>query len=196
MSAATQASGPARIGPNAITRVAQALTESVGPDGARDVFTRASLAPYLSAPPEAMVPEDEVARLHAALAETPGLHGPAIARRAGTLTADYLLAHRLPKPVQALLRALPARWAAHALIMAIRRNAWTFCGSASFVGAGGRPTRVTIAGGLLAGAGAAEVSAAFHAAVFERLFQALVTPQARANERLADDTLIIVIDWA
>ncbi len=31
-----------------------------------------------------------------------------VARDAGVATAEYLLAHRIPKPVQALLRVLPA----------------------------------------------------------------------------------------
>jgi divinyl protochlorophyllide a 8-vinyl-reductase len=56
--------------------------------------------------------------------------GPAmaaeVARDAGLRTADYLLANRIPKPVQVLLKHLPAPLAARVLLSAIRRHAWTF----------------------------------------------------------------------
>jgi hypothetical protein len=66
-----------------------------------------------------------------------------VARSAGRRTADYLLAHRIPKPVQALLKALPARLAARVLLSAIARHAWTFAGSGVFsasTGARARPS--------------------------------------------------------
>jgi len=52
------AASPARIGPNAITRVAEALNARFG--SAVDVFADAGLAHYLAAPPEQMVDEREV----------------------------------------------------------------------------------------------------------------------------------------
>ncbi|MFG5410971.1 V4R domain-containing protein [Piscinibacter sakaiensis] len=56
-----------RIGPNAITRLAEALVGHGGPALAAEVFGQAGLARHLRRPPDTMVPEDEACRLHAAL---------------------------------------------------------------------------------------------------------------------------------
>jgi divinyl protochlorophyllide a 8-vinyl-reductase len=131
MVSATPVAG--RIGPNAITRVAEALTAHGGNALTASVFARAGLARYLDTPPEAMVDEAEVARLHRALAaRLQRADGVAIARDAGRRTADYLLARRIPRPAQWLLRLLPRRLAAGILVDAIAKHAWTFAGSGEF----------------------------------------------------------------
>ncbi len=48
----------ARIGPNAVTRVAEALRAHAGDAATAALFGRAGLAAYIARPPEAMVPED------------------------------------------------------------------------------------------------------------------------------------------
>jgi divinyl protochlorophyllide a 8-vinyl-reductase len=172
------------IGPNAITRVAEVLPGLIGERETRAVFERARLAGYLQAPPQSMVDEAEVTRLHQTLRDALG--GPLaglVARQAGQRTADYLLAHRIPKPVQALLQQLPAPWAARLLLQAIRRHAWTFAGSGEFTARAGRPVVLTIRGNPLCKGVVSDAPACdFYAATFERLFRALVHRDARAVE--------------
>jgi divinyl protochlorophyllide a 8-vinyl-reductase len=173
------AAAPARIGPNAVTRLAEALEAAVGSGGAEGVFRRAGLAHRLRAPPERMVAEEEVIALHAALrASLPAAQAEAIAADAGRRTARYLLCHRIPRVMRALLPRLPARLAALVLLRAVGRHAWTFAGSGRFAVLPGRPVRFSIAGGPLAREPAAAPACAYYAATFEGLFRALVHPAA------------------
>ena len=173
-----------RIGPNAITRLAEVLPALVGSTATQRLFEHAGLATYLATPPEQMVDEAEVTRLHRTLRND---FGPALAaeaaRQAGSRTADYLLAHRIPKPVQALLKALPAPLAARVLLAAIRRHAWTFAGSGSFTAVAGQPVVLTIRHNPLCKGLSADAPACdFYAAVFERLFRVLVHAGATVAE--------------
>ncbi len=127
----------ARIGPNAITRVAEALRSQRGEAATQQLFAVAGLSHHLDRPPERMVAEADVIALHAALRQLPGWR--LIARDAGQRTAGYLLAHRIPRPVRLLLRLLPARLAAQLLAGAIARHAWTFAGSGRFAVHAGTP---------------------------------------------------------
>jgi divinyl protochlorophyllide a 8-vinyl-reductase len=181
---------PARIGPNAIVRVAEAVRAQASEEAAARLFLRAGLADYLTHPPHHMVDEREVAALHRALREAfDGEHARRLSRSAGERTGAYLLAHRIPWPVQVLLRLLPPPLAARMLLSAIRRHAWTFAGSGRFSATAGRPVRLTIAGNpLCRGEHAAEPVCAYYAASFERLFRALVHPQATVVETACEAT--------
>jgi divinyl protochlorophyllide a 8-vinyl-reductase len=174
----------AAIGPNAITRVAEVLPKFVGRDIATHIFELAGLAHYLHAPPQNMVDEQEVMRLHAMLRQALG--GPLaqrVAHSAGVRTAEYLLARRIPKAVQAILKCLPACLAARVLLAAIRRHSWTFSGSGVFEAQAGVPVVLTIKNNPLCRRMAAEAPAcSYYAATFEHLFQRLVHPKARVLE--------------
>lgn len=174
----------ARIGPNAITRVAEVMRERFGPRGADAVFAGAGLARYLDAPPERMVDEAEVARLHGRLRETLGIdEARRIGRAAGQRTGGYLLAHRIPRVVQRLLRVLPAPLAARILLAAIGRHAWTFAGSGRFRVLHGAPLLLFIEGNPLCRAVRAdEPLCDFYAATFEHLFRTLVHPGSQVRE--------------
>lgn len=180
----------ARIGPNAILRIAEALRasrwagDSDGETLCRRVFARAALEHRLRVPPEDMVPQREVQRLHAALrAELGPARSAAVSAQAGRRTAAYLLAHRIPQPVQRLLKLLPAGWAARLLLRAIRRHAWTFAGSGEFSARAGHPMVLTLRHNPLCEGLRSEAPAcSYYAATFEALFQALVHPQARVQE--------------
>ncbi len=162
----TAPASAARIGPNAITRVAEALG-GAAPARAAAVFAVAGLAHYLRAPPEAMVDEHEVVRLHRALR---GVLGKREARR-------------IPAVARGVLRALPAVLAAPLLLAAIGRHAWTFAGSGRFTATAGRPATLAIAGNpLCRGAAADEPLCDYYAATFERLFRALVRSDASVVE--------------
>jgi len=173
-----------RIGPNAIVRVAEALPARIGAAATHAVFEAAGLAHYLRTPPASMVDEAEVRRLHEALRRELGLPlAREVAREAGSRTARYLLAHRIPRLAQRVLKLLPAPVAARALLAAIGRHAWTFAGSGAFSAHAGHPTVLTIRGnpmceGLQADAPACD----FYAATFEGLFSALVHPASQVIE--------------
>jgi divinyl protochlorophyllide a 8-vinyl-reductase len=180
----TESARIARIGPNAITRMAEALAGDVGAVKTMQLFAKAGLAHHLAELPRDMVDEREVIALHQVVRNELGLDRAArVSRAAGALTGDYLLAQRIPKPAQALLRILPRSLAARALLAAIGRNAWTFVGSGTFRAEFGRTVRITIANSpLCRGAQAAAPLCDFYAATFERLFRALVDPHASVTE--------------
>jgi divinyl protochlorophyllide a 8-vinyl-reductase len=173
-----------RIGPNAITRVAEVLRERLGDAAAQRLFGRAGLRPYLAQPPEAMVDEAEVTRLHQVLRESLGpTQARQVAREAGTRTARYLLAHRIPRPAQAVLKRLPAALAAPALLSAIGRHSWTFAGSGSFRSQAGHPVVLSITHNpMCRGATLPEPGCDFYAATFEHLFRVLVHPSSTVVE--------------
>jgi divinyl protochlorophyllide a 8-vinyl-reductase len=173
-----------RIGPNAITRVAEVLPARVGSSATRELFERAGLLRHLQQPPQQMVEEAEVRQLHHALRQTLGAaQARDVAAAAGRATADYLLAHRIPRPLQRVLRQLPAGLSARLLLAAIARNAWTFVGSGVFTARVGRPVVLTIRHNPLCQDLQADTPACdFYAATFERLFQVLVHRRSRVRE--------------
>jgi divinyl protochlorophyllide a 8-vinyl-reductase len=181
---ATALGGPAgRIGPNAVTRVAEVLVERFGSAPAARVFGAAGLAAYLDAPPTAMVDQEDVIRLHRALRTALGPAARGIAQAAGERTGDYVHDHRIPRPVRALLAALPAPLAARLLLAAITRHAWTFAGSGVFRVESTAPVRLSIRGNpLCRDLTADEPQCDYYAATFERLFVRLVSPRARVRE--------------
>lgn len=172
-----------RIGPNAITRVADALRASGGEALARREFAAAGLSGYLATPPAAMVDEEEVVRLHRVLRTDLGAGSIAIARAAGIATADYLLEHRIPHAFQLLLRVLPRRLAGRLLLTAIARHAWTFTGSGRFRIIAGAALGFEITDSPLSRvAREAQPACDYYAATFERLFRCLVCPEAAVVE--------------
>jgi divinyl protochlorophyllide a 8-vinyl-reductase len=178
----------ARIGPNAIIQLAAALDAAGAGALCTAIFTALGMSAWLDEPPRDMVDERKVARLHQAVRRA-SPDAEAIMRDAGRRTADYLLAHRIPRLVQIILKRLPPRLAAIVLVSAIRRNAWTFAGSGVFKARSGRPTVFEIADNpICAGETAPAPVCAWHAAVFERLFQVLVSPRARTRETRCEAT--------
>jgi divinyl protochlorophyllide a 8-vinyl-reductase len=184
----------ARIGPNAIVQLANALRDAAGDAAVARLFRAANLTRLLAHMPDTMVDEADVVRLHhALLREWPATEARQLARDAGRRTGDYLLGHRIPMPVQRLLRVLPASVAASVLMRAITRHAWTFAGSGRFsahlpdnTGAPSNAARwlLTIQGNPLC-RGLPELdhpACDYYAATFERLIVALVHPRASVVE--------------
>lgn len=176
--------GAARIGPNAIIRMAEALQEQGGRETMEKVFRKAGLVRYVDDLPEQMVDEAEVTALHQALrAELSGEGARAASLRAGALTGDYLLANRIPRAAQLVLKLLPASVASRILLQAIGKNAWTFSGSGEFSARSGYPVSVAVAGcPICRGANARENLCDYYAATFERLYVVLVSPRAKVRE--------------
>ena len=172
------APGETLIGPNAVTQLGAALASARGMTALTRVFGAAGLSHYVGAAPQAMIPEREaVAALRALRIELPA-DAEAIAVNAGLRTGAYLLAHRIPKAAQIILKALPARLAASLFLRAIAAHAWTFSGSGRF------SARMSARGCVLeiAANPLAANPCARHRGVFTRLFTALIEPQAQVDE--------------
>ncbi|MEJ1159109.1 bacteriochlorophyll 4-vinyl reductase [Prosthecomicrobium sp. N25] len=175
---------PGLVGPNAITRMDEALAALRGPILRDRVFAAAGLSHLVRTPPTAMVDEGDVAGLHRALRAVLGpAEGQRISAEAGQLTGDYLLAHRIPRPARALLRALPRPLAARLLVRAIARHAWTFAGSGSFSFRFAPSLELTIAGSPVCRlVDDGEMACAYSAATFERVFGAILGPRVQVTE--------------
>ena len=170
----------ARIGPNAILQHLPVLDARIGERLRAALLYRAEV----TEPPadSGMIPEAEVARLHHAVRLFLPDRAAEIQRAAGLATGDYILAHRIPRAAQAVIRALPAWLGARLLTMAIAKHAWTFVGSGRFRVLGHNPLRIEIAQNPLAIGPADAPICDWHAAVFERLFSRLVWPHVRVEE--------------
>jgi divinyl protochlorophyllide a 8-vinyl-reductase len=174
----------ADIGPNAVIQLIHALNAAGLDQAAATIFASASAGDWLKQEPTAMVDERRVAVLHQSVRRmlSPAEAGVVLAD-AGRRTADYILANRIPKFAQTILKLLPAPLAARLLTKAITAHAWTFAGSGRFSGAAGRPTIFEIAANpLCANEHAERPVCVWHAAVFQRLFQVLVSPNTRVVE--------------
>ena len=173
---------PGRIGPNAILQLIPVL-ERVGGRDLRDrLFAEAGVF-HLPEGGAGLIDEGPVARVQQEMRRQMPALAPALAWEAGTRTADYILAHRIPKPAQRVLKALPVPLSAPLLSKAIARNAWTFAGSGRFRLAAARPPVFEIADNpVVRGETAPGPICHWHAAVFERLFRTLVHPGAQVSE--------------
>lgn len=163
------------VGPNAILQLRAPLLARGGEDLVNDMLRAAGLT---TMPSEAgMIDETLAARAHAALPSL--VPDPSrVAHEAGTATAQYILAHRIPKTAQRVLRRLPAKLATPLLTRAIARHAWTFSGSGTFNVVCRRPLILEILQNPLHGAN----SCCWHIAVFETLYQTLADPRIKVTE--------------
>lgn len=180
----------ARIGPNAITQLHTVLLRERGAAETRAIFDAAGIPGYLDDPPEAMVDEREVARLHAEVrSRFPPETACALMHSAGDATGDYILANRIPPSVAWLLRRLPARWSSRLLAGAIAKHAWTFAGSGEFSVAQQNRAGEGIAIAEIRGNPVVALDrsdhpiCAWHAAVFDKLYRDLVCDRTGVVER-------------
>lgn len=174
-----------RIGPNAIIQTAAALRERVG-DGRATALMQGATGRTFDAMPDDMVEEAEVIQLvHALQGDLDPALFEAVMRDAGRRTADYLIAHRIPRVAQRLMRILPAPLALRVLLQGIMRHTWTFAGTArvSLLRRGGRPPLLVLERcPMCRGLHATTPSCHFYAATLERLLQQLVSPNASVVE--------------
>jgi len=167
------------IGPNAVLQLLPILDGLGGADRRRATLAAAGI---LEVPDgRSMIPETDAARLHHQLRLEEPRIAAALTAQAGRATADYILRHRIPKPVQWVLRSLPTPAAARLLSRAIARHAWTFVGSGRLHVAS--PWIYEIEGNpLIEGEISETCLCSWHSAVFSRLYQALVTGQIECTE--------------
>ena len=165
-----------KIGPNSIIQTIAALREAYGPVESSAILVRGGSADLLDRMPTAMVDEREFHSLARLLVDQIGdEHAGHILKRAGQLTAEYLLQNRIPRPIQLLLRALPPWLGLRLLLPAINKNAWTFAGSGAFEYTSSGKPYVSIANRRLSDA--PELAAAvcsYYKGTFEHLLRTLV----------------------
>lgn len=169
-----------RIGPNAILQLVDVLERRGEFDLCRSVLAEARA----ERPPRdaGMLPEADCAAVHQALRRvSPAAEG--LLEDAGLATGDYILAHRIPRLAQGVLRVLPGWFAAQVLTRAIARHSWTFVGTGEFRVESLRPLVVSVAQNpLVAGWRAERPQCIWHAAVFRRLYGRLVWPGVTVAE--------------
>jgi divinyl protochlorophyllide a 8-vinyl-reductase len=173
----------AMLGPNAIIQTIAALRERYASadlhlllDGAAGI--------YLSQLPSSMIPEAEFHALAELLAARLGPEqAGAILYRSGERTADYVVHHRIPAPIHALLAVLPAPLGLRLLLPAIGKHAWTFAGSEEFRFSLGRAPWLSI--GSLVGAdtsGIAAVLCRYYCGAFTQMLRRLVSRRIELRE--------------
>jgi len=188
---------PGRIGPNAVLQVPEALHRAGLAAMRAAVFRAAGETGWLAEPPARMVDERRVAALHAAVLSVLGpARGTAVLRGAGRLTADYVIAHRIPRAARAVLAGLPRPLATRALARLVTAHAFTFAGSGRLAIRCGEPVVLHLSENPIAVAvPSGGLSCAYHAGAFERLCGRLLAAPARleAADAPADGACRIVI---
>jgi divinyl protochlorophyllide a 8-vinyl-reductase len=169
-----------RIGPNAILQLVDVLERRGEVELCRAVLAEAGVE--RPARDAGMLPETDCAAVHQALRRL-SPEAEALLAEAGSATGTYILAHRIPKAAQALLRLLPGMLATPVLTKAIAKHSWTFAGSGEFCVASSRPLVLAVARNpLVAGWRADRPQCIWHVSVFERLYGRLVLPQVSVRE--------------
>jgi len=174
MAVATMHEG--KIGPNAIIQTVAAMQESYGPRQSRTILHCGGLATLPDNLPTAMVDEQEFRALAQMLIRQVGVDSARqLLKRSGQLTAGYLLKHRIPRPVQLLLRALPRRQRLRRLLQAIEKHVWTFAGSGKIsFNAEGLPWISIATPALCDTPETAAAVCSFYQGTFEQLLRTLV----------------------
>jgi divinyl protochlorophyllide a 8-vinyl-reductase len=191
------------IGPNAVTQMAAVLLARTSAAARYTVFERAGIEHYLALPPDAMIDERSVAALHRALVDQAGPAAAAtLSWEAGQRTGDYLLANRIPKAAQRMLRWLPHALAARILVRAIAAHAWTFSGSGTFsYRFSGGALELTLAGSPICRQLKTQGPAChYFAGTFQRVFAAMLGPRVRVAETACEaagaPACVFRVTWA
>lgn len=167
------------IGPNAVLQMLPILDRFC--DRTRRAQILAAAGIFEIPDGQSMIPETDAARLHRQLRLAEPEMAPTLATHAGFETANYILAHRIPKLAQGVLKVLPRAPAAKILSHAITKHAWTFAGSGMFHAK--TPWSFTIQNNPIVRGEVSDVPLChWHAAVFERLYRVLVSPRCRCLE--------------
>lgn len=183
--AGPHAEGARLIGPNALIQTAAALHELEG-ESAAAVLQAAGESLVREHPPEDMVDERRFAALVTTLVRELGeARAERVLVRSGSLTADYLMANRIPQPFQWLVRRLPRDLGLRLLLGAIASHAWTFAGSGRFrydLRGDGRVELEIEDCPACRGLVTEQPVCGFYAGTFERLFRRLIDDRLRVRD--------------
>lgn len=173
--------GIARIGPNSVLQLIPLLDDILG-EVERSRLMQISGMNNLPKR-QGMMLEEPAAALHQAIrAQHPDL-APILTVRAGVRTADYLIAHRIPKAALQVMRTLPPWLAAPLLANVIAKHAWTFAGSGTFKVRSKQPVVFSLKDNpVVRGEQSSEPICHWHSAAFQRLFSTIVDPNLRCVE--------------
>jgi divinyl protochlorophyllide a 8-vinyl-reductase len=173
-----------RIGPNAITRVAEVLREDYPEPEVERLFALADIAGYLAEPPQKMVDEREVTRLHGGPAHRIG-RGDRLAagpRRGGCEPATTFWRTGFPLASRSSCPGYPPGWPAGCCSAPSSVTPGPSPGAACWGVRKAFPPRLSIAGCCIChGAQSPMPLCDFYAAAIERLFQ-----KARQTPRPGD----------
>ncbi len=171
------------IGPNSVIQLREALITDVGAQAAEHLFELAGHQSLFHNLPDTMIDEAIPQALFATLfAHLPLAQARRIAEEAGKLTANYIIANRIPKLVVKAFRLLPPRFAGRFLMKAIEKNAWTFVGSGHCGLEFDKPPTIWIENNPLV-----MPDGCWHRAVFLQLFQRIVCPKTEVECQCASN---------
>ncbi|WP_207708764.1 bacteriochlorophyll 4-vinyl reductase [Heliobacterium mobile] len=173
-----------KIGPNSIIQTVAALKEKYGDEKADVILRQGGKGYLIDNLPSEMVDEKEFISLVHMLASSVGhTETKVILRRSGELTAKYLLKHRIPGPIQWLLKVLPAKQGLRILLSAISKNAWTFVGTGTFSYDSENEKKIYIENCLSCrGLHSSQPICSFYEGTFEKLIQTLIVSKAQVRE--------------
>jgi divinyl protochlorophyllide a 8-vinyl-reductase len=181
---ARRAAPPARIGPNTIIQLAHVLRDRFG-DSTASTLLFESTGYAMGALPAAMVDEREAQAFVQTVMRSLGEdRGAQVLHEAGHRTATYLMANRIPRPAQLVMKLLPQRAGLVLLLKAMQANAWTFAGSGSF-GVKRTPKGAELtfhACAMCRDMHSEGPVCDFYAGTFEHLIRSLVAPRATVRE--------------
>jgi len=167
-----------KVGPNAVIQLGAAMTARLGREAAEALYDKAGVGGLLDNPPAEMIDQAIPAHMMDVLRREWPADADPVLRDAGERTADYVIANRIPGFAKILLRALPPKPAARLLMIAIRKNAWTFAGSGRCETAARPHLLISIKDNPLA-----MPDCPWHTAVLARLFQRLAASGTRVEHR-------------
>ena len=173
-----------RIGPNAIIQLAAVLEDRFGRATTEPILRHATGFSFETLPGD-MVDERTVrAFVERVLTRFGEENAAPLLRDAGHRTGEYLLAHRIPRVVQWLMRVLPARIGLALLLRAMRANAWTFAGSGHFTFRQRRHDTILTftACAMCRDLHHTRPVCDFYAGTFEQLIRRLTHPKASVHE--------------
>lgn len=167
------------MGPLAILSVHQAMTELMG-DAQTDELMKSAKVFRLPKYDEP-VREARTAALHQRLMADYPEDSQAVLVRAGQLSANYVIKHRMTQRAQSLLASAPWPAAAWLLGKSLDQNAWTFGGSGSFE----IISRVEFSlthNPVIKGVTATHCICDYHASLLQQFFSTLVYDQLICTE--------------
>jgi divinyl protochlorophyllide a 8-vinyl-reductase len=176
--------GSGKIGPNSIIQTVRALQDFYGQKKAVEILEQGGQGHVLTRELNEMIDEQDFIALAKMLYSQLGVDDTLpLLRRSGNLTGEYVLANRIPKPVQRLIKFLPLPLRLKVLLTAIGKSSWTFAGSGTYSFITRPRPLITINNSIIKQAVQAKKPVcSYYTGAFETLIKTLVSPRAVIEE--------------